>query len=86
MAHATTLTVPAPSVSSARARTLRSFGLLRESWVGMIGVGLVLSWVAVLSWAAVLSWVLVCGSRRRPGRRLPRSLPLPATRRHLNGG
>jgi peptide/nickel transport system permease protein len=41
MAHATTLTVPAPT-ASALARALRSVGLLRESWVGMIGAGLVL--------------------------------------------
>jgi ABC-type dipeptide/oligopeptide/nickel transport system permease subunit len=47
MAQATTLALPAPTSGAALARALRSFGLLRESWVGMVGAGLVLFWVAV---------------------------------------
>lgn len=38
---------PAPGVGSALWRALRSFALLRESWVGLIGALLVLCWVLV---------------------------------------
>ena len=55
MAHATTLAVPAPTTGTALARALRSFGLLRESWVGMLGAGMVLFWVAVALLAPLIS-------------------------------
>jgi len=56
MAHATTtLTVPAPTPGAAFPRVLRSFGLLRESGVGMLGAGLVLFWVAVALFAPLIS-------------------------------
>jgi ABC-type dipeptide/oligopeptide/nickel transport system permease subunit len=47
MALTTTMTVPAPAAGTALARALKSFGLLRESWVGMLGAGIVLFWVVV---------------------------------------
>ena len=55
MAQATTLTVPAPTPGAALARVLRSFGLLRESWVGMVGAGLVLFWIAVALFAPLIA-------------------------------
>ncbi len=38
---------PAPSVALGLLKALKSFALLRESWVGMIGVGLVAFWLLV---------------------------------------
>jgi len=36
-----TPSMPAPTMGAALMRAIRSFSLLRESWVGMIGAGLV---------------------------------------------
>jgi len=47
--------LPAPSVGAALMRVIRSFALLRESWVGMIGTFLVLFWVVVAVLAPVLA-------------------------------
>ena len=58
MAHATTLTMPAPTSEAALARALRSFALLRESWVGMTGAGIILFWVAV---ALLAHWIAPFG-------------------------
>jgi peptide/nickel transport system permease protein len=56
MAHATTtLTAPAPTAGIALTRALRSFALLRESWVGMLGASLVLFWVAVALLAPLIA-------------------------------
>jgi len=55
MAQATTLTVPASTPGTALARALRSFALLRESWVGMVGASLVLFWVAVALFAPLIA-------------------------------
>ena len=55
MANASTPTMPAPSTGAALMRALRSFGLLRESWVGMIGTALVLFWVIVAILAPLIS-------------------------------
>ena len=40
-------TMPAPTMGAALMRAIRSFALLRESWVGMIGAGLVLFWIVI---------------------------------------
>jgi len=56
MATINTVTVePAPSVGAAIMRVIRSFALIRESWVGMIGAGLVLFWVLVAILAPLLA-------------------------------
>ncbi len=46
---------PATGYGAALVRALRSFTLLRESWVGMIGAAIVLFWVGVAISAPVLS-------------------------------
>ena len=56
MATTNTITVePAPSLGAAIMRVIRSFALIRESWVGMIGAGLVLFWVIVAILAPLLA-------------------------------
>jgi ABC-type dipeptide/oligopeptide/nickel transport system permease subunit len=56
MAEATaTPSMPAPTVGAALMRAIRSFALLRESWVGMIGAGLVFFWIAVALLAPLLA-------------------------------
>ena len=55
MANASSTTIPAPSVGAALMRAIRSFGLIRESWVGMIGAGLVIFWVIVAILAPLLA-------------------------------
>ncbi len=47
--------MPAPTFGAALMRAIRSFALLRESWVGMIGAGLVLFWIAVALLAPLLA-------------------------------
>ena len=46
---------PSPTVAAALGRAIRSFGLLRESWVGMIGTFLVLFWVVIAILAPLLA-------------------------------
>ncbi len=55
MANVTAISVPAPTFGAAVMRAIKSFGLLRESWVGMIGAGLVLFWVMVALLAPLIS-------------------------------
>jgi peptide/nickel transport system permease protein len=56
MADATTATtMPAPTFGAALIRVIKSFGLLRESWVGMIGVGLVFFWVLIAILAPLIA-------------------------------
>jgi ABC-type dipeptide/oligopeptide/nickel transport system permease subunit len=56
MATTNTTTVePAPSLGAAIMRVIRSFALIRESWVGMIGAGLVIFWVVVAILAPLLA-------------------------------
>ena len=55
MANATAITLPAPTFGAALMRAIKSFGLLRESWVGMIGAGLVFFWVIVALLAPLIS-------------------------------
>lgn len=57
MANASTeaIEAPAPSLSAALMRALRSFALIRESGVGMVGAGLVIFWVLVAIFAPLLA-------------------------------
>ncbi|MGI9331611.1 MAG: ABC transporter permease [Gammaproteobacteria bacterium] len=47
--------VPAPSFTAAIVRAISSFGLLRESWVGMVGTALVAFWIVVAILAPLLA-------------------------------
>ncbi len=47
--------MPAPTYVGALVRVLKSFALLRESWVGMIGAGLIAFWILVAISAPLLS-------------------------------
>ncbi len=47
--------MPTAGYGAALWRVLKSFGLLRESWVGMIGAFLVLFWVLVAILAPLLA-------------------------------
>jgi peptide/nickel transport system permease protein len=51
----TDATMPTPTVAAAAVRALRSFGLLRESWVGMIGAGLIVFWVVMALLAPLIA-------------------------------
>ncbi len=55
MANATATTALAPSFLQSIGRLLKSFGLLRESWVGMVGAGIVIFWVLVAIFAPLLA-------------------------------
>ena len=55
MSDITGTLTPAPTAGSALLRALKSFGLLRESWVGMIGAGLVIFWILVAIFAPLIS-------------------------------
>ena len=46
---------PAPGRTAALMRAVRSFGLLRESWAGMIGVGIIVFWVAIALLAPLIA-------------------------------
>jgi len=46
---------PAPSFGSAVMRVIKSFALLRESWVGMIGAGLIGFWIIVAIFAPLIA-------------------------------
>ena len=47
--------MPSVGYGAALWRGIKSFGLLRESWVGMIGVFLVLFWVIVAILAPLIA-------------------------------
>ncbi|MCP4329237.1 MAG: ABC transporter permease [Alphaproteobacteria bacterium] len=51
----TDTTLPTPTIGGALLRALKSFALLRESWVGMIGAGIVAFWVLVAIFAPLLA-------------------------------
>jgi len=55
MTDLTKTTTPAASKGSALVRALKSFALLRESWVGMIGAFLILFWVFVAIFAPLIA-------------------------------
>lgn len=52
---AATTRMPTAGYGAALMRALKSFGLLRESWVGMVGVFLVIFWVLVAILAPLLA-------------------------------
>ncbi|MCH7888939.1 MAG: ABC transporter permease [Proteobacteria bacterium] len=47
--------LPAPSHPAALVRALKSFALLRESWVGLLGAALIAFWVIVALFAPLLA-------------------------------
>ena len=47
--------LPASNIRTALLRALKSFALLRESWVGMIGTGIIAFWVFVALTAPLIS-------------------------------
>ena len=47
--------LPASNIGTALLRALKSFALLRESWVGMIGTGIITFWVLVALTAPLIS-------------------------------
>jgi len=51
----TTATAPAAGIGVALMRAVRSFGLLRESWVGMLGAGIIGFWVLVAIFAPLVA-------------------------------
>ena len=55
MNTATQTTITADSYGSAFVRALKSFALIRESWVGMIGTAIVLFWILVALLAPLLA-------------------------------
>lgn len=55
MATTTATTVPAPGYGTALGRAVKSFALLRESWVGMVGAGIVVFWVMIAMSAPLIS-------------------------------
>ncbi len=55
MTDLTKSTTPAPSKGSALVRAFKSFALLRESWIGMIGAALILFWIFVAIFAPLIA-------------------------------
>jgi len=53
--NSTTATLPAQTTGAAFLRALKSFALIRESWVGMFGAALILFWVLVAIFAPLLA-------------------------------
>ena len=51
----TVVAAPAPTYGGAFVRALKSFALLRESWVGMIGAAIVLFWVLAAIFAPLIA-------------------------------
>ena len=47
--------LPAPSYRSAIVRVLKSFALVRESWVGMIGAAIIVFWIFAAALAPLLA-------------------------------
>jgi ABC-type dipeptide/oligopeptide/nickel transport system permease subunit len=55
MANAAATVLPAPTLFAVLRRAIRSFALLRESWVGMVGTGIIVFWVMVAILAPLIS-------------------------------
>jgi ABC-type dipeptide/oligopeptide/nickel transport system permease subunit len=55
MANGVATALPAPTHFTALKRAIRSFALLRESWVGMVGAGIIVFWVVVAILAPLIS-------------------------------
>ncbi len=52
---AAAVALPSQTFGGALMRTLKSFGLLRESWVGMVGAALIIFWVLIAIFAPLIS-------------------------------
>ena len=55
MTTQSTTEMPTVGIGAAIWRVIKSFGLLKESWVGMIGIFLVLFWVLVAIFAPLIA-------------------------------
>jgi peptide/nickel transport system permease protein len=55
MANATTSELPGHSTGAALMRAVKSFGLLRESWVGMIGTAIIVFWIVLALLAPLIA-------------------------------
>lgn len=55
MANGVATALPAPTHLAALKRAIRSFALLRESWVGMVGAGIIVFWVTVAILAPLIA-------------------------------
>lgn len=55
MSNAKAIVLPASSHRAALVRALRSFALLRESWIGLLGAGIVVFWVLVALLAPLIA-------------------------------
>lgn len=55
MNDAITDTLPRQTVGAALLRALKSFGLLKESWVGMVGTAIILFWILVAILAPLIA-------------------------------
>lgn len=55
MANTSTTALPAQSPAAALMRGIKSFGLIRESWVGMFGAGIIIFWALVAIFAPLLA-------------------------------
>ena len=55
MANAATSELPAATVGAALMRAVKSFGLIKESWVGMIGSGIIVFWILMAVLAPLIS-------------------------------
>ena len=55
MANAATSELPAATVGAALMRAVKSFGLIKESWVGMIGSGIIVFWVLMAVLAPLIA-------------------------------
>ena len=55
MSKVTQTVQPASSIGSAVMRVIKSFALLRESWVGMIGAGIIGFWIIVAIFAPLIA-------------------------------
>ena len=55
MANAATSELPAATVGAALTRAVKSFGLIKESWVGMIGSGIIVFWILMAVLAPLIS-------------------------------
>ena len=55
MTDATSTTLPRQTAGAAFLRALKSFGLIRESWVGMFGAAIIVFWILVAIFAPVIA-------------------------------
>jgi len=55
MVSTSTTALPAQTPAAAFMRAVKSFGLIRESWVGMFGAGIIIFWALVAIFAPLLA-------------------------------